>query len=340
MKLEESKKSIANPIKIPKVEEEKEIITYPSLDDDIVSEDAIDKKDIAEKAIDKANEDEINIDDPKVEEIHITLDKFKKTLRTRIEAENKIAEDLKEREMKRRKEEEEAFRIAKELMDKEMEERKRMEEESMKTILAIQEEERLEQEQRRLKCEEENPTNCEICLDKIESADFLPLDRCGHLYHPKCLCKYFETEIDGRKFPLCCPSCKIEVSALDIRDILPPEGQRKWDEYTFKNAIESNPKDFSYCPTPDCPYVFVLGESENENNFTCPQCHEHYCLNCRCKYHVGQSCKEYQISNKFSVLLSIIIGRRQGICKVREGNEVQAMSQMSILGGEEPSKFA
>lgn len=75
----------------------------------------------------------------------------------------------------------------------------------------------------------------------------------------------------------------------------------KWDEYTFKKVIESNPDDFSYCPTPDCPYVFVWEAGKDTNDYTCPQCQQHYCLNCRCVYHMGQSCKEYQINAKYTV---------------------------------------
>ena len=89
---------------------------------------------------------------------------------------------------------------------------------------------------------------------------------------------------------------------LDIKDFLDPATREKWEDYTFKNAIEANPADFSYCPTPDCPYAFVWEAGKDTNDYTCPKCNNHYCLNCRCVYHDGQSCQEYQITAKFTVI--------------------------------------
>eukprot|EP00826_Nyctotherus_ovalis_P003062 TRINITY_DN10614_c0_g1_i6.p1 TRINITY_DN10614_c0_g1~~TRINITY_DN10614_c0_g1_i6.p1 ORF type:complete len:367 (+),score=111.58 TRINITY_DN10614_c0_g1_i6:174-1274(+) len=177
--------------------------------------------------------------------------------------------------------------------------RKKEEEETIRFINEMQEQEEAEREIRRQRVEEGNPTNCDICLEKIEAKDLLPLDRCGHLFHPACLRQYFETEIGFRRLPLVCPLCRIEVSVMDIKDFLTADGQAKWEEYTFKKAVESNPDNFSFCPTPDCSYVFVWDPSDT-SDFTCPTCAKRYCLNCRCAFHTDQSCKEYQISSKFT----------------------------------------
>ena len=88
---------------------------------------------------------------------------------------------------------------------------------------------------------------------------------------------------------------------LDIKDFLNPETQQKWEEYTFKAAVETNPEDYSFCPTPDCSYVFVWQAGQDTNEFMCPVCAKRYCLNCRCEFHTGQTCKEYQISAKNTV---------------------------------------
>ena len=178
--------------------------------------------------------------------------------------------------------------------------KKREEEDSLKLINEMKEQDDLEIELRRRKAEESNPSNCDICLEQIAAKDLLPLDTCGHLFHPICLRTHFQNEIETRRLPLICPICRVEVTAMDVKDFLTPALQAKWEEYTFKKVVESNPEDFSFCPTPDCSYVFVWSQNDT-SDFTCPICKKHYCLNCRCAYHDGQTCKEYQISSKFTV---------------------------------------
>lgn len=173
--------------------------------------------------------------------------------------------------------------------------------ESEKLAKALQEEEDKVGEELIKRAEEDNKAECEICFDKIDMHDLIPLDRCGHFYHPQCLHKHFGNMIEERKFPLNCPSCRIEVTAIDVRGFLTPDLIRKWEDYSFKRLVESNPKDYSYCPTPDCPYVFVWEEGKDSNVFNCPRCVNEYCLNCKCKYHKGQTCQEYRISKKFTV---------------------------------------
>jgi len=53
----------------------------------------------------------------------------------------------------------------------------------------------------------------------------------------------------------------------------------------------------SWCPTPDCKYVFAYDEKEDEGFFHCPMCKKQYCLKCRVAFHKDMTCKEYQISN-------------------------------------------
>lgn len=160
------------------------------------------------------------------------------------------------------------------------------------------------------KVEEEKKAECEICFDQIDKPDIILLDNCEHLYHPQCLLQHFGNMIDERKLPLNCPSCRIEVTAADVKRFLPPELIRKWEDHSFQQMVDSNPKDYSYCPTPDCPYVFIWEEGKDSNLFECPHCKNVYCLNCKCKYHKGQTCKEYRKSKGFTVIcLCIVLGR-------------------------------
>jgi len=157
--------------------------------------------------------------------------------------------------------------------------------------------------------DQQNMPDCSICLEKIQGKDLLPLDICGHLYHPACMKEHLKIEIEARHFPLVCPNpnCKLELSMLDIKDFLDPVLRSKWEEYTLQKCAETHPEDFSYCPTADCPYIFIWEAGKDTNDYTCPQCKKHYCLNCRCIYHDDQTCQEYQINAKFTVFLIFTI---------------------------------
>jgi hypothetical protein len=173
--------------------------------------------------------------------------------------------------------------------------------ESERLAKVLQQQEDIAEKELLKKADEDNKAECEICFDKINMNDLIPLDCCGHSYHPKCLYQHFGNMIEERKFPLNCPSCRIEVTATDVRGFLTPELIKKWEDYTFKKLIESNPKDYSYCPTPDCPYVFVWEQERDSNLFECPRCTNKFCLNCKCKFHDNQTCQEYRISKGFTV---------------------------------------
>ena len=73
------------------------------------------------------------------------------------------------------------------------------------------------------------------------------------------------------------------------------EDLSKFDRYALDRAVESK-KDISRCPNIECNYTFFF--QEGIADFTCDQCKQHYCLNCRAKFHRGQSCQEYQVSNR------------------------------------------
>eukprot|EP00826_Nyctotherus_ovalis_P002404 TRINITY_DN1047_c0_g2_i1.p1 TRINITY_DN1047_c0_g2~~TRINITY_DN1047_c0_g2_i1.p1 ORF type:complete len:219 (+),score=49.10 TRINITY_DN1047_c0_g2_i1:472-1128(+) len=153
----------------------------------------------------------------------------------------------------------------------------------------------------KLNPKEKAKEDCKICFDNNETEELAPLNRCNHVYHTPCLLQYFETMIDERNFPLNCPACRVEATVSDVTRVLTPELVRKWEDYTFKKMVDTNPHDYSYCPTPDCPYVFIWDECKDSNHFECPRCMNSYCLNCKCKFHKGQTCKDYQKANGVSV---------------------------------------
>ena len=90
-----------------------------------------------------------------------------------------------------------------------------------------------------------------------------------------------------------CPevSCKKPIPTYLLKDLLNKEYLEKYYEASFKLAAEIDPT-MSWCPTPDCSYVFYFEEEQIEHR--CPLCQKYYCLDCRTDYHVGLTCVEYQ----------------------------------------------
>jgi len=75
------------------------------------------------------------------------------------------------------------------------------------------------------------------------------------------------------------------------------ELREKYEKFSFNKFIEGNVSNFSWCPTAGCSAVFEFDEALNK--YRCPSCKKHYCLKCRCLYHVGMTCAEYRVNNSF-----------------------------------------
>ena len=56
----------------------------------------------------------------------------------------------------------------------------------------------------------------------------------------------------------------------------------------------------SYCPTPDCKYVFIYDPALDFKEFSCPVCSKRYCLDCRVEYHYNETCEEYTTRMKWA----------------------------------------
>lgn len=137
----------------------------------------------------------------------------------------------------------------------------------------------------------------------------LPLQMCEHVYHTECLSTFLSTQTDNGLFPLICPedSCRKEIADSDIRECLSHELYLKYEKISLNKAMEAN-KEYSWCPTPNCTYAFILSDDRsvqsttpgsdssaaintvNTSEFKCPLCTKHYCLACRVDFHEGITC--------------------------------------------------
>ena len=171
---------------------------------------------------------------------------------------------------------------------------------SIKLAKQLQIEELKEQERRRLELEKANVSQCAICMDEIiEINELLPLYTCGHVFHSACIKQYIEMKVKDRAYPILCPdtTCKLPLSNYDIQFLLDPNVLNEYFQGSFNKFVENNMSDYSYCPTPDCRYIFIFEQKNDPPDFTCPVCSKRYCLNCKTQYHINMTCEEYRISH-------------------------------------------
>ncbi|CAD8087024.1 unnamed protein product [Paramecium primaurelia] len=151
------------------------------------------------------------------------------------------------------------------------------------------------QEYQQFEDDKKNQIECKICLENIAFAEMATL-YCTHIFHQKCLNQYCKTQISSRQFPILCPSgCKNNIIYSDLIEVLDDQQLIEFQQLTFKAYIESHGDEYSWCPTPDCKFVFVAGGNPQ---LDCPVCKKSYCLDCKIEYHNGFSCHEFKEKKK------------------------------------------
>lgn len=170
---------------------------------------------------------------------------------------------------------------------------------SEELIKKLNEEDTRELESIREKREKESNVPCKICLENLSDQPFTVVSECGDVFHVHCLQRYAKEKIESRSLPVTCPTygCKAELMLPDLEEILDKKLLENYREYALKNYLDLHSEEVTWCPTADCPFVFV--NEDKITDFTCPVCSQRYCFACRAPYHKGQTCKEYQISNNW-----------------------------------------
>lgn len=143
-----------------------------------------------------------------------------------------------------------------------------------------------------------SPVNtCPICYDKTT----LPIELgCGHNYCLSCFRHYLVSAPDTKAFPLLCmgneDTCKAPIPIPIIRKYLTQLQFDRLVEIAFFTYIEKNPNKIRYCPTPDCPQVYMCAGRDAENKVQqCPSCLMSICTSCHNESHTGMTCAELQL---------------------------------------------
>ena len=159
--------------------------------------------------------------------------------------------------------------------------------------------------------------DCCLCFCKADSLRYA-LEMCGHLYCVACVNDLLETSERNKSFQITCCSegCSSSLVLRDFENLIKSEEQRdQLAEAALSNLVQTNPKLYSYCPSPDCPMVYKVSEPDNAKPFTCPKCLRKTCTACRNDAHVGfESCASWKEYNDNSHVFEWARGKNVREC--------------------------
>lgn len=141
---------------------------------------------------------------------------------------------------------------------------------------------------------------CPICLDDEPDTPLQTL--CKHMYCLECFensCKSaastskdeFRIECQGDE-----GKCAEVFNLTELKDHLSSSAFENVLKSSFEMYVQGHPKDFHYCPTPDCDYVYRCTSASDDSKppeYTCPNCLERICTFCHAR-HGDYTCAEYK----------------------------------------------
>ncbi|KAI0646443.1 hypothetical protein C8Q79DRAFT_1090245 [Trametes meyenii] len=150
---------------------------------------------------------------------------------------------------------------------------------------------------------------CPVCFDQVSQPIILG---CGHSWCKTCLTGYLISSVDNKSFPLTCLAdgarCSHPISLTIAKRLLSVEDFDAVVKAAFTAYVQQRPKEFYYCPTPDCPQVYRAVVPDNKSKgkgkgkargvpgvpsaLQCPSCLVRICAHCNAEYHETVSCQD------------------------------------------------
>ncbi|QRV97351.1 cell surface glycoprotein 1 [Ceratobasidium sp. AG-Ba] len=137
-------------------------------------------------------------------------------------------------------------------------------------------------------------SDCVVCLCQPEDSILL---HCGHHYCKACFTQYVASAAESRTLPLVCVGreCKTNIPLSMITLHAAQTDQDALFYSTFQAYVAARPKEYRYCPTPDCQYIYRVGQPDS--SIQCRLCLVHICTHCHVEHHEGISCEDYMGSH-------------------------------------------
>ncbi|EKM75797.1 hypothetical protein AGABI1DRAFT_79354 [Agaricus bisporus var. burnettii JB137-S8] len=136
-----------------------------------------------------------------------------------------------------------------------------------------------------------NGPTCPVCFGEPSSALEL---RCGHTWCRDCVAHYLRSSAERRSFPVKCLGkegrCGIKIPIAVAKEVLSTPEVMSLVESAFLSHIQSRPKEYRFCPSPDCPQVYRA--TSQKAALQCPSCLTSICTRCGFEAHDGFQCAD------------------------------------------------
>jgi len=141
---------------------------------------------------------------------------------------------------------------------------------------------------------------CPVCF--CEATDPIELT-CRHIYCTSCLRHLLRSAVGPGFSLLQCiaegqtaesrkTSCAKDIPYSIIRRLLSSVEENQLLEASFLSYIHARPKEFHYCPTPDCRVAYR--PTKEGTTLQCSSCLTRICGACHVEFHEGLTCAEHK----------------------------------------------
>jgi hypothetical protein len=142
--------------------------------------------------------------------------------------------------------------------------------------------------------DEEVEELCPVCWTPPEEPT---KTRCGHVYCRCCLASQC-TSAGESDFPIRClgasATCNLPFQLADLKTHLAANDYESMLRTSLTGYIRSHPKDYQYCPTPDCDRFYRTTSAASPRAFDCDGCLSSVCTGCQHLSHDGLTCEAYK----------------------------------------------
>lgn len=152
--------------------------------------------------------------------------------------------------------------------------------------------------------ENEEPFDCDICIERIQSKKGIVLRECLHMFCKSCIKEYVKNDVNVE---MKCPNAQCEFTMQDreVRDVVTI---MEFDQYKMKGlrAAQTTMKGSVQCSKPDCGGWCICEVTVND--FDCEVCGQKNCIPCRVSIDtfIHSASEHYAILSNFCLFIIII----------------------------------
>ncbi|CAI2358306.1 Hypothetical protein MVR_LOCUS11 [uncultured virus] len=143
---------------------------------------------------------------------------------------------------------------------------------------------------------------CEICCETYPTSQMFKHEYANTTkYCNTCIIKHAQHRIIQRRIPIDYPDSSSKKLTYDmLQPILDLDHLQKLSDPLLRSAIASfGPSLFWFnCQTPDCSNGVLYSKCFLDTAFKCQVCDVNWCARCKCSYHEGTCCTDYQFTSK------------------------------------------